>query len=150
MQAELFVLDSMIFDKIIDDELALEAIHAAVGTGQIRLLKTHIQEDEHADIPDEEKRQRMAAVPTVDTATVGGFIIGVSRLDRARLGDGVALELVRNGSLRHTNDALLAATAEAEGAVLVTKERRLRNFATRELGLTVWDWVTFKAYVTSL
>ncbi len=67
-----------------------------------------------------------------------GAVLGTSRLGLARYGETERVEAIRSPSGRHTNDALIATTAQGEGAVLVTEERRLRNRARRE-GIEVWS-----------
>jgi hypothetical protein len=62
----------------------------------------------------------------------GAFVLGFSRLGFARFGsDDEALEAFRSGSVRHTRDALVAATAQYEQCALVTNELRLTR-RTRE------------------
>lgn len=69
----------------------------------------------------------------------------------ARLGDPAPIEAIRASNWeKHTKDALLAATHQYEGLILVTQERRLTNFARRELKLTVWDWSRLYARLRTL
>jgi hypothetical protein len=58
--------------------------------------------------------------------------------DEARLGDEEPFESLR-GTVRHTADGMIAATAEFEGIPLVTEERRLARRA-HQLGIEVWSW----------
>jgi hypothetical protein len=122
--AEQFLLDSNIFDKIVETPGAFRLVQRLVADGKIELVVTHIQEDELARITDEQKRQEIASVPRTVTPTAG-FILDVSRLGMARLGDPVPIEAVRGGNWhKYTHDALIAAAALADGQVLVAEDRR--------------------------
>jgi predicted nucleic acid-binding protein len=86
----------------------------------------------------------------VDVPTYG-FVLDVSRLGMARLEEPAPIKAIRAGNWeKHTKDALIAATAQYEGLILVTEERRLTNFARRELKLTVWDWPRLYAHLQTL
>jgi predicted nucleic acid-binding protein len=70
-----------------------------------------------------------------------GFVLDDSRADEAdffseevarRLDERLTTENPKTGGWNHAEDALLALTAEAEGAVLVTRDRRLTNMATEQ------------------
>lgn len=107
----------------------------ACERGRIELLMTHIQHDELLRIPDEAKRNAIFAIPAVVEMT-SGIVLGTSKLGMARFGEPGRIEAVRSPEGNHTNDALIATTAEAEGAVLVTDHRRLTNQArARHRGL---------------
>jgi predicted nucleic acid-binding protein len=84
-------------------------------------------------------------LPFVIVATYG-IVVGVSRLGLARIGEAEEFEEVRNFSPRHSKDALLAITAKREGAVFVTNERRLTNFA-RRAGIEVLSSEEFAASI---
>jgi rRNA-processing protein FCF1 len=57
----------------------------------------------------------------------------------ARLSDPEPFESLRGGNVDHTEDALIAATAEYEDATLVTEDRRLRGRAIKQ-GIDVIGW----------
>lgn len=139
-----FVLDTNAYDPLVASDEIEAVITRACHDGAIELLMTHIQYDELMAIPDVEKRRRTLSLPVVIVLTYG-VVIGVSKIGLACVGESGKIEAIRNGSLRHTNDALIAATAGYERATLVTNERRLRNFATRE-GLNVWSSAQFVTY----
>jgi predicted nucleic acid-binding protein len=90
---------------------------------------------------DPEKRRRTLAIPATITETYG-LVLGVSRLGLARFGEPHELDAIDSAGRNHRKDALLAVTARHENAVLVTDDRRLRNFASRE-GIEVWSSVRF-------
>ena len=139
------MLDTNIFDRIVATWGLTREIRRLVKSGALTTLTTHIQEDELAKAP-LWKRVRFARVPRVRVAT-SDFVIGHSRFDQARLGAGERLEEIR-GTAKHTNDGLIAATALAESAALITEERRLTLRAS-DAGVTVWDFGRFRAWVES-
>ena len=58
------------------------------------------------------------------------------------------IEAIRNHSDKHSRDALLAATAQQEGAILVTNDGRLTRFAGRA-GIEVWSSDSFAEFLQS-
>lgn len=145
--AELFLLDSNAYDQLEADSEALRALKSACMTGRIELLMTHVQWDELGRIPDVERRDRIANIPFVVVATYG-MILGVSRVGLARVGEAGPIETARNGSLKHDHDALLASTAQHEGATLVTVDRRLTARA-QVLRLESWSNARFLEHLRS-
>lgn len=138
-----YLLDTNVYDQLVSTpEIQRRAIEAH-ESGRMELLLTHVQVDELTPMPDEEKRDAALAIPGTATDTYG-FVLTFSRLDHARLGEPATIEAIRNGSLKHTHDALLASTAEYEGAVLVTDDDRLQKRA-RRLGIEVWEGPRFVA-----
>lgn len=125
----------VLFDTNAIDTLALgdpalfDTLRRAVEDGRLECLWTHVTSDEICRIPDEAERSRriVLVASLARLVPTGAFVVGYSRVDFARLAeDPEAVEAFRLGNLKHTEDALLAATAEVEGAVLVTADRRLR------------------------
>ena len=79
----------------------------------------------------------------------GAFVTEFSRVDFARLFDDVeAFEAFRLGNVKHTRDALVAATAAYEGAAVVTDDVGLRNRATAR-GLRVLSSAELVAEVST-
>lgn len=143
--AKLFLLDTNAYDPILADAGLCQAVIGACHAGAIELLMTHVQRDELAEMPDSDKRDRALTLPFVMVVTYG-MVLGVSRLGLARLGEPEEFEEIRNFSPRHSKDALLAITAKREGAVFVTNERRLSNFA-RRAAIEVWSSSEFADFV---
>jgi len=56
------MLDSMIYDKIIETPGMTEQLNQLSMEGKIDILSTHIQEDELAAIPDKQKRTAVQAI----------------------------------------------------------------------------------------
>jgi hypothetical protein len=145
-----FSLDSNAFDRIAESDKTVELVRRATETGSIQLLSTHVQRDELAAIPDPVRRERVARIPTSDVPTYG-FVVGVSRLGMARLGDEARYEAMTGGNRqKHAHDALIAMTAQYEDTVLVSEDRRLRNRAESELGVEAWSWQRFREHLESV
>lgn len=135
------VFDSNAIDPIADAPGALDALQSAVESGALVVLYTHVTTDELSAIPDADRRARLLLVMGALGRIVptGDFILDVSRLDFARLGDAssaVAIENLRSNSAAHSRDALIASTARYEQCALVTNERRLAARA-RDEGIEV-------------
>jgi hypothetical protein len=135
----------MIFDLLAESDGRLETVRELVERGELELVETHVQRDEHSRITDPEKRARVRSVPTRSTPT-WGFVLGTSRLGEARLGPAEPIEGVCRGNLDHAEDALIASTALFDGCTLVTNDRRLTNRA-RKLGVDVWSGDQLLAYL---
>lgn len=126
------VFDSNAIDPIADTVGAFESLEAAVHSGELEILYTHVTVDELVATPDHDRRSLlmllMASLGRV--VPTGAMVMDYSRLDFCRLGaddDGGEFEELRSGSVGHNRDALIAATARFEGCALVTNERRLAN-----------------------
>jgi predicted nucleic acid-binding protein len=132
-----FMLDSNAYDPIVDDPALWELTVETCRSGRIELLLTHVQYDELCEIPQEERRNRAASIPFVIVATYG-MILDTSKVGLTRLGEPDKVEAIRNNSHKHSRDALVAATAQHEGATLVTGDRRLSHRA-RQVGVEVWS-----------
>lgn len=131
------VLDCNAVDPLVDLPGAFDVVKRAVESGELELLGTHILEEELAAIPNVERRAKLQKVLdlTRDTRT-GGFLLGASALDRARLSnDFASIDALRAGrtDLTHTNDALLAHTCTVEGCALVTNEEKGGSLRSRAL-----------------
>ncbi|WP_216213058.1 PIN domain-containing protein [Amycolatopsis aidingensis] len=135
------VLDSNAIDPIADNAGAYEAVRAAIDDGRLQLLCTHVSIDELCEIPDVKRRARLILllVALGELVSTGAVVNDHSKLNFCRLIDNddvnVMAEL-RSGNIRHTRDALIAATARYENASLITNEHRLTRRA-REQGIEV-------------
>ena len=135
------MLDSNVFDKLVDDRDALALVRRLVESGEVVLLSTHVQADEIARTPDLERRALLMSIPVQHVPTFG-FALDYSRLGAARLGDSELLESLRRDNLENTEDALIGATAVFEQATLVSEDRTLAKRA-RAQGIDVLDWSQF-------
>jgi hypothetical protein len=103
------MLDTMVFDLLVADDPARDAVLGAVASDRLRLRTTHVQEDQLAGIKDESKRESVNAIPreVVPTAVA---VWDVSRWDAARWGSTEDYDAIRHGE-SHIADAIIAATA---------------------------------------
>lgn len=134
----LVIFDSNVYDVLADDAVLRSAVMSAIAAGSLRLLTTHIQQDEIAATTDPARRNALSVLLSVaEPAATGGFVIGTSRLGQARLMSEEDAEQfdthMRNGAsdAGGTNDALIIATARFEEAILISQDRRCRNRAER-------------------
>lgn len=134
--AKPFLLDSNVYDVLVDTPELYGLVIEACENGRIELLMTHIQLNELTNHPDDAVRAAIFAIPLIVTPTYG-VVMGVSKLGLARLGEPEPIEAIRSSSGNHTNDALIATIAQFEGAVLVTEDNRLTKRARAE-GIEVW------------
>jgi predicted nucleic acid-binding protein len=144
-------LDANAVDGIADDVDRFEAVRQAVTGGRLELLWTHVTIDELAAIPDSSRRARLLTIAASMAKLVptGAFVTEFSRVDFARLFDDVeTFEAFRLGNVKHTRDALVAATAAYEGAAVVTDDVGLRNRATAR-GLRVLSSAELVAEVST-
>jgi len=143
------MLDTNIFDRIVASGVVVDRLQKVVQEELLKILTTHVQEDELSLISDVEKKKKVASIPR-EVIPTRGFVLGVSRLGMARLG-GEGIEEVRQGNIRHTHDALIAATAEGYADVLVTEDTTLRSrIRDQNLKVEVWDYERFFQHVESL
>lgn len=145
------VLDANAVDPLVDQAGAYETLSRAVAEGRLEALYTHVTLDELAEVPDLERRRRLilALVGLGRLVPTGAFVVGFSRLGHGRLvDDAEALESFRSGNLKHTADALIAATAAFESAALVTADKRLSGRA-RDRGLRVLAMTDLLALLNS-
>jgi rRNA-processing protein FCF1 len=133
------VLDSNAVDPIADTPGAYEAMRAAVDSGHLELLYTHVNINELTRVPDEHRRAQLVLILVALGRLVptGSTAVDFSRLDFCRVGDDTdVLDALRSGNVDHTRDALIASTAVFEKCALVTNEHRLTK-RSRERGIEV-------------
>lgn len=122
------VLDANALDPLIDQPGAYDFLELAIAEMRIEVLYTHVTLDELAEVPDLERRRGLllAMVALGRLVPTGACVADFSSAGHARAHDDPeAVEAFRLGNLKHTHDALIAATAEFENAALVTADRRL-------------------------
>lgn len=81
------MLDTNIYDKVEGDIGLKEKLVSLITSGEMEILTTHIQEDELSKKSDK-IAIREKKIPT------DGFVIGVSKLGEARLGNGKIEQIV--------------------------------------------------------
>lgn len=138
----------MIFDRIVADADVLARL--VDPDCPVKLISTHVQDDELAAIGDESKRSVVASVPRENVPTAD-FVAGFSRLGMARLGEGEVYEQVRGEvkSAEHSRDGIIAGTAKTDADVLVTEDHRLAR-RCEEVGVPVWGWADLREAVLRL
>jgi hypothetical protein len=140
---KLFLLDSNIFDKIAEDPSMFELVLALAHKDVIELLVTHSQNDELVRIPDTDRSAKIDQIPRQVVPRTSA-ILGEMTLGSARLGTTGRIDDAIGEA-----DRILGGEAKAQGLLLVSEDRRLRNGARRE-GLTAWDWSAFAEHLHSL
>ena len=122
------IFDSNIYDLIADGTLNIGSL--SEKREDFEFYITHIQTDEISKCPDEDKRARLILFMTKLSPIViptNSFVLSLSRLGEARLGDAKLLEEIRKENLKHTEDALIGEVAIKNNFVLVTEDIRLKN-----------------------
>lgn len=144
-----FMIDSNIFDELVADETLRRKVVSLARQCRVELVTTHLQEDELRAVAsrDATKYRRIQSLPRTVVLT-SDFIVGVSRLGMARIGDGTTYEAIRRDK-RHIFDAEIAATAKYEQIPLITSERRLRNQAAAQ-SVPVVRGAEFVAHIRTL
>ena len=119
------MLDTNIYDLITARPGFGARLHRAVRAGTIDILRTRVQEEEIARIPDAAKRAAMRAIPGRSIPTVSPA-----------------------PGPWPTEDALIAMTAAAGAEVLVTEDRELRaRVEATTSRLEVWRFDQLVAFV---
>jgi rRNA-processing protein FCF1 len=131
------LLDSNGVDPLVDQPGALEAIEDAKARGALDLMIAASAFEELATVKDSNKDRRVRLLLAASRARIvpdGAFVFDKSRLDQARLGDAAVFAQLKAGNDAHIEDAVIIMAAKAEGAVLVTNEKRLPRKA-QEVGV---------------
>lgn len=127
------MLDSNAFDALALDDQMRSDVGAAVATGALDLVVTHVQMDE-LDATSDPRRAALRRL-TVSATYTSGFVPGVSRLGMAALStdaEAAIFHAVTGGNPRHNEDALILLTARRERIPVVTiDERLLKHCATQ-------------------
>jgi predicted nucleic acid-binding protein len=122
------MIDTMVFDRLVDDPEAFEAVKHALRERRLALFTTPVQEAQLAAVSDPRRRKQLRTVPREVLPPADGMI----DVDRPR----------------HLADAMIATTALARCDLLVTEDRRLTERALAQ-GLEVWTvdrLIAFVAY----
>jgi predicted nucleic acid-binding protein len=119
------MIDTMIFDRLVDDPEAFAAVGQAVRERRLALFTTPVQEAQVAAVADPRRRKQLRTVP---------------REVLPARNDAVA------DGRRHIADAIIADTALARCDLLVTEDRRLTEHSLAQ-GLEVWNVERLLAWV---
>ena len=150
-----YMLDTNAIIRLSEAPDIVQLAAERVEFGSVEFLVTHVQVDELCRVDDSDAiALRVVALLRVRARFVltSIFVLGVSRLDLARLGgeeDSAAFERhVGAGTARdkHAEDATIATSARSEYAVLVTLNRKdLNRFRRGQPDLRVIGWSEFSA-----
>ena len=126
------MIDTMVFDALHADPPGRDAVLSAIRTGRLRLVTTHVQERQLADIRDVVRRKALQRIPREVVATAAP-VLAVARSGRPALGPSAETDAIVRGP-RHVADDVIAQAALAHADCLVTEDRRLAEDArTRDL-----------------
>ena len=160
-----FMLDTNIFDRIVDCESVFEKVRSNFSDGKIKFITTPIQEEQLVKISEskKEKKERIASVPRenvpLSAYVLGGnpivpssanFVLGSSTLASDR--ELKIVEKIQRSNYSHTADALIAVTAIKYVEVLVTDD--WKDFGKRvtdlQLEIDVCPFEKFREYIEGL
>ena len=133
-----YILDTNVYNLVLDGKIDLPVL-----AGPLSYYATHVQMDELAATPDEDRRdgllRRFQAIPA-ETLPTESLVLDVSRLGHAKVSDGALFSQIRelldarnNRKASNTQDALIAETAINNSLTLVTGDGDLLA-VTRALG----------------
>ena len=132
-----------VFNWLADGRIKREALPSDSG-----FAITHIQVDEINQTLDQERRAKLVLTQAslrCELLPTQTFLLDVSRLDYARLGDGKLFMSIKaeldglNGAKKNNNrDALIAETAIANGFTLLTADRNLRSVTETHGGIVIF------------
>ncbi|GAH98733.1 unnamed protein product [marine sediment metagenome] len=118
-----FMFDTTVFNDILNNKFDTKTFPKDCD-----YFVTHIQFDELCSTKDSGRRKQLLSIfesigeREIPTESV---VLNVSRLGKAKLGDGKFLEELRKGNLKHTEDALIGETAIKNSLILVTDDDTL-------------------------
>ena len=80
------MLDTPVFDALAANGLAIERSNRLVAAGRLRVLLTHVQEDQLGGIKDPTKAQAVASIQ-VEKVPTAGALWNISRWNQSKWGD---------------------------------------------------------------
>lgn len=125
------MLDTNVYDRIVARDGFTARVAQAVRSGQVEILRTRVQDEEIARIPDAARRAAMQKVPFRRIPTN---------------------EAAWSAANPHpSEDDMIAATAEAEADVLVTEDKDLsERVKARRTKLDVWSFDRLVRFIDAL
>lgn len=155
----ILIFDSMVFDRLYADKPALALTVSAIRSGLVRVATTHVQKDQISAIGQghlwyKKELEKLWSDLEVQSIGASPFIVGHSKLGKTNLGsseaDAFYVEFMSAyHSDRHLGDAIIGASAIAEGYTLVTDDKRFAKRASG-LGAKVVLWQTFSTWLTNV
>jgi predicted nucleic acid-binding protein len=138
-----YVVDTCVFNWLADGVLTRDQLPSDGG-----FAITHIQVDEINETKHQERRARLLLVQAslrCELLPTQSFVLDVSRLDHAKLGDGqlfgsirAELDTLNRNKKSNTRDALIAEAAIANGYTLLTADRDLRLVTEKHSGKVIF------------
>lgn len=141
-----FMFDTNIFDAVLEGRIEISQLPKTVD-----YFVTHIQLDEIEAINKLEKMERKKQLLKLfkeikqEEVATESFVLDVSRLNQAKLGNGALFEELRQGNLESINDALIGETAIKNNLILVTNDDKFLK-KVKALG---GQAITFKQFLES-
>ncbi len=148
---ERVICDSNIHDAVAADGHLKSLIDQCRDCGLIILKTTHVQDTELSKIPDENDIGQKGAINAERIGTAV-FVLGYSRLGEDRLGGiNAAFAALQKGNPKHTEDAMIGATAFSDADILVTNDSNFRKkFEKLKANTTVMSSAEFGSWLTDL
>ena len=141
-----YVVDTSLINKLVDGSVGADELPK---DGQF--VASHIQHDELSRTKNPERRAKLLEKFTEiihEVLPTEAFVLGVSRLDEGKLGDGISYDAIKkeldslNGSkANNAEDALIAGMAMKNGYVLLTADFHLYQVAYKH-GIEHIYWTT--------
>lgn len=149
------LIDSNIYDKLIDPPCILNRILQLIRSAKIELLQPQIIRSQLAETPDIPKRDKLLSIPT-RAVPVDGFLASYSGAgDRVGAGSGrIKIDDIlkkKKPTREHIVDALIATTAATEADAFVTEDKRLRTkMRSATPSIQLWTFADFEAHLAHL
>ncbi len=121
------MLDTMIYDAIVANPETIELVRSLTTNRKCEILTTHIQKDQLAEIPGDQKRCAALSIPTKKVPT-SGAVWDLSKWDECTWVSTETVASIENltkGNPKHAADALIGATSLSVADVLVTMDKTL-------------------------
>lgn len=141
-----YVVDTSLINKLVDGTVGADEL-----PNDGAFVASHIQIDELKQTKNPERRAKLLKkfTETVDEILpTESFMLGVSRLDEGKLGDGISYDAIKKeldslngGKANNSKDALIAEIAMTKGYVLLTADFHLYQVADIH-GIGVIYWTT--------
>ena len=139
-----YVVDTSLINKLVDG-----SVHADELPKDGSFVASHIQIDEINRTKNQKRRSELLQKfsETIDEMLpTESFVLGTSRLDKGKLGDGVSYDAIKTeldsmnkGKTNNSEDALIAEIAMKNGYVLLTADFHLYQVAyAHGIGTTYW------------
>ena len=141
-----YVVDTSLINKLVDG-----SVQASELPNDGSFVASHIQFDELSRTKNAQRKAELLRkfAETIDEMLpTESFVLGTSRLDEGKLGDGASYDAIKReldslnkGKGNNSEDALIAEIAKKNGYVLLTADFHLYQVAYSH-GIGVMYWTT--------